>query len=104
MAVDNTPPPAAPAPLELEPKKGPTLRVFEHMAHARLADGTSWSAPLDSLQHPLRYEEPTRSQLLVAAECLSAFDAIINAPAKRQREVLRAPRAALSLAGATDGD
>jgi hypothetical protein len=62
-------------------------------------DGTCWPAPTEAmgeLNRKLRYGQPTYSDLLSAAEILSAYASLIGASAKRRNEVVSALRAVVA--------
>ena len=56
-----------------------------------LPDDTTWPNPHDpnEVQWRLRYGTPTRSDLLVAAEVMAAYRALVHATSHRRAEVVR---------------
>lgn len=71
---------------------GPTTAHFDGMCWPRPCDA------LDEVQHRLRYGTPSRSDLLVAAEVIAAYDALVNAPERKRRDVVRAIRLTIGAA------
>ena len=61
-------------------------------AYKHLSDGTLWPQPgerISEIGWKLRYGEPTRSELLVAASVLDAYRALIYAPVRRRMLLVR---------------
>lgn len=61
-----------------------------------LSNDTTWPSPVASndIEWQLRYGQPTREQILVAASMLSAFRYLTELPQRERNEVIRDLRAA----------
>ena len=54
-------------------------------------NGMSWPCPcdrMDALEYTLRYGEPTKSDLLLAASVLSAYRQMVRDPVKKRQKVI----------------
>lgn len=66
-------------------------------SHA-LFDDMSWPCPgqrLNEIEHALRYGEPTKSELMVAASVLSAYSDLVRCPQVKRAYVVRRLREAI---------
>lgn len=73
--------------------------IAERYAH--FDDGTGWPLPepdrhhSDSVQWRLRYGQPRKSDLLVAAGVMAAYEALLAKPDRQRREIVSAIRRAV---------
>ena len=70
-------------------KKEKPVVVGKFTAHF---DGMGWPRDcdfLDEVNHRLRYGEPSKSDLLVAADVMSAYRALITDPSRKRAMVVR---------------
>lgn len=54
-------------------------------------NGMNWPCPCErmgELEHSLRYGNPTKSDLLLAASVLSAYGQMVRDPAKKRQKVI----------------
>jgi hypothetical protein len=59
-------------------------------SYLRLPEGTTWPDPKDpnEIQHTLRYGQPSREDLLVAASFIAAYGHLLAMPTRRRAEVV----------------
>lgn len=80
--------------------------VERYGRYIRLAEGATWPLPVGPAEWTLRYGTPSREDILHAASCMNAFNALAALPREEQRKVSRAIRAGVQdyqRAGNSDG-
>lgn len=67
-------------------------------SYVRLDDGTVWPNPADptEVQWRIRYGTPTRSDLLIAAAHMHAYQELVMQTDKRRTDVVRGLRRAMT--------